>query len=220
MSWGGGAPKPARLRQGKWMDSLCLILTHSVFIPPLPAWIWLAGPYSHAAGLICRWQIGNHRENIHESKRHNENGRWRLLKVEKNVCFTRFFSSSIKKKRWCQWTLHNYFSLSVFFFYLWLVTRAPGDWSTPPGQPVSLGCPTREPGRMNGGRPTTPVLAVGSSGGTKTHCAGFTWRRRLGRDEVHYGCDWCWIGYLCITTYAESSLTFGPFFYGHSSAAE
>lgn len=47
-----------------------------------------------------------------------------------------------------------------------------------------------------------------------------TWRKRLGHNEVHCGCDWHWICYLCITTYIESSLTLRPSFKGHSSAAE
>lgn len=190
-------------------DSLCLILTNSVFIPPHPTGIWLAGLYSHDVGLVCRWQIGNRWKDMHESKRGD------------------------------------------FFFYLWLVTHAPGDCSTPPGQCASLGCLTWElsgwtaaaltlflavqpdmpgegtsglhnPSASRGQRRRQPIVPhqIPSWAAVKRLLwkaqkrlpVSITWRKRLGHKEVHCGCDWHWICYLCITTYIESSLTLRPSF--------
>lgn len=161
-------------------DLLCLILTRSVLNAPLPTGIWLAAPYSRDAGLVCWCKIGNRRENMHVSKRHNKNGCWGLLEVGKNVCFPISFPFQSNKKVSAV-TAHLlliFFLLSSFSHVLPMFDAA---WSThilePPDsrtwqdeqQPSSPPPNKRHPMKVPPGY-TTPLLV--KVGGTEiTYCA-------------------------------------------------
>lgn len=203
-------------------DSLCLILTNSVFIPPHPTGIWLAGLYSHDVGLVCRWQIGNRRKDMHESKRGDfffsisGSSHTRLVIVRRCL---------VNARPWVAW-LEN----SAGERRLPSPSSLPCNLAVQPEMPGEGTPGLHNPSASRGQRRRQPIVPhqIPSWAAVKRLLwkvqkrlpVSITWRKRLGHNEVHCGCDWHWICYLCITTYIESSLTLRPSFKGHSSAAE
>lgn len=210
---GGERDKASKSQQGKWTDVWTLFAS-----------FWHVLSLSLLSQMGFDWQvhIAETRASFVSSKLEtsdkismslkDKNRRLGLLKVEKSVCFPVSFPLGVSSH-----STITFFSITCAW---WLFDAPPGNERRP--MKVPPGC-------------TTPVLVVGSGGRMKTtHCAppnsflshsqvaivaraerpsvSITWRRRLGCDELHCGCDWRWICYLCITTYVESSLTLGPSF--------